>query len=1379
MAFVVTGRHVGVSAVATPTGTLVTDSVTPTASSLLLVFHGVINDNSATDPSFQSPSGGSLSYAQVCKYGDTINVPQGKTGTGRMAAALYRANVGASPSAHTITVDPYSGATIGMHGAVAIDITGHSSLTQVVQSKIFGINLDPAASGQAASFEMDSPPATGNLVVCGFFLNPGGLPSGVTTPTVGGQTFTASHASGATTTEPRAALFHRVWTGAESNRTITTSNLGTTIGQWIGFAVEVLASTNPLPPGDPGFGHIVLEDGSGNLEMEGTTEDYLLDTWVPTRSGTASLSLDGSGATSASASATASLSLSATGNATIPGLDLLVVHDDVGPSADDTNLINALTTIGHTVTTAIETSALPDVGYDAVILTESGSSSSTAVNSIAACLLPVMMFETSVNTALLATAGLTTSGSGTQYDLQGDPHGLNAGFPDPLTVFSGSKSFYGVAAASLPPGGEALAVGQGGVWVTAWVIDGGAQGAGGSPVPARRAAIGLITTRLSDIVSFTDSRSWFDGIVRWLGEDVGDSASGTASLSLSGSGAAEVAIVGSGQMSISGAGASAAVATATASLSLSGAGVHSSVGSASLSLSGSGTAQATTTGSASLSLSGSGIAQAATTGSASLSLSGSGTAQAATSATASLSLVGSGTAQAATTGMASVSLSGSGSAGYGTSGAASLTMSGSGTAQAASAGSASLSLSGSGTALGATTGSGSLELSATGAALSAVSGTASLSLSASADEYSPVIVVHHDTFDSTGVGSYITGGGTFSYATGDSHSGSASLQIDQNAVGFSLDYNWTGFPIEAGKAHTVSVWLKDVTEVPGFEVEFNALYQDILGSAVDFPGQNNGIYARLDIPDLGSGWSQYTLDLGVAPPLATHVWWALYNDSNAVIGTPVTLRVDDLEVIQLADGVAGSVTGSSSLDLSATGSAAFGNNGLANLSLTGSGAATTSITGSASLELAGTAGPTTPVTGTGSLSLIGTGVQSSVGTGSLSLTGSATASAALTGTGSVSLSGTGVQSSVASGSLSLSGSGSASAVAVASGSLTLSGAAVHSSVASSSLSLNGSGTGRAALVASAALTLSGTGTARAAVTGSASLDLSAEGVYGILGDAFLTLTGSGTARVSATASASLSLSGSGVAGNTEAITGTASLTLSGTGAARASVVSSASLSLSGSADPAARPVGSASLSLQGTGASAASLVGSAAVALSGTSQAGANLSAGSANLQLGASGATRAPVTGTASIDLLSSSIMRAATSGSATVFLSAVGSGEIETVGSGSLDLTGTTIAGGQESAFGVLVLTGSGAALGAGEVEAQALLTLRAFQTPRAVKNATAHLAIPQAAAALMLSQAGAALQVSQAGANLTMTQAGAGLKMPQSETHLTLPQGASSSV
>lgn len=192
--------------------------------------------------------------------------------------------------------------------------------------------------------------------------------------------------------------------------------------------------------------------------------------------------------------------------------NILVVRNSAGPTTDDTNLINFLTGRSHSVTNVADTSALPDSGYDICIVTDSGSSGSTAIGSIPTCQLPVMLFETTWQTARMSSAAATTGGtSGTTWDLT--THALNSGYSDPMTVFNSSQSMYGTTNTNLPSGVEVLAWANGSTThATAVIADTGATLTSGT-APNRRACMGLITSRLTGMVQ--NAPDWFEDIVLW------------------------------------------------------------------------------------------------------------------------------------------------------------------------------------------------------------------------------------------------------------------------------------------------------------------------------------------------------------------------------------------------------------------------------------------------------------------------------------------------------------------------------------------------------------------------------------------------------------------------------------------------------------------------------------------------------------------------------------------------------------------------------------------------------------------------------------------------------------------------------------------------
>lgn len=237
MAFTVTARHSGTSGTASAQ-THTTNSVTPTASSLLLVFAGVQSDSHSTAHSWQPPTGGGWTYTQIAasamyNWETTTLYP--------ISAAMWEAPVGGSPAAHTVTVDGWSGSLLGTYSELSCDITGHNTTTPVVQFKTGGAVVNPASSTASGSVTLDTTPVTGNLVVVGFSAGNDAV-GAFTSPTIGGQSMTQLH--NLTGNYTHAGLWYWVITGAESNATITCSDLGETVGDWAAVAVEIAAASS-------------------------------------------------------------------------------------------------------------------------------------------------------------------------------------------------------------------------------------------------------------------------------------------------------------------------------------------------------------------------------------------------------------------------------------------------------------------------------------------------------------------------------------------------------------------------------------------------------------------------------------------------------------------------------------------------------------------------------------------------------------------------------------------------------------------------------------------------------------------------------------------------------------------------------------------------------------------------------------------------------------------------------------------------------------------------------------------------------------------------------------------------------------------------------
>lgn len=165
------------------------------------------------------------------------------------------------------------------------------------------------------------------------------------------------------------------------------------------------------------------------------------------------------------------------------------------PNAQDTSIRDELVgrPEGNTVTYLSSADTLPNSGYDVLLITESGSSSSAAIASIPTCSLPVMLQETSVNTMRFCTSASSNALSGTQLDITtaGNSHSITTGLADPLTVRSSSGGMFGFPTSEAPAGVEILAVNNGATTSACLAVaDAGATLTSGT-APARRAYFGL------------------------------------------------------------------------------------------------------------------------------------------------------------------------------------------------------------------------------------------------------------------------------------------------------------------------------------------------------------------------------------------------------------------------------------------------------------------------------------------------------------------------------------------------------------------------------------------------------------------------------------------------------------------------------------------------------------------------------------------------------------------------------------------------------------------------------------------------------------------------------------------------------------------------
>ena len=248
MAIATTMRHTG-NGGTTGSQTQVTNSTTATASSLLIAVGGVQCE--ATDQAFswQTPTGGGLTYTSVREENHI-----GAGGTYRVGTQVFRAPISASPAAHTITFDAWSTTQTGWYSGKAFDITGHNTTTPIVQTA--GNSGQGAGSDTvAATIVLGGTPVTGNEVIAIFTVaaDSGG---GFAIPTAGGgNSFTAINNENQAYTQ--IGIFKRTWTGGES-LTITCSDLGQACYSWSAVAFEVAvaagaAATSIVVPSRAGF----------------------------------------------------------------------------------------------------------------------------------------------------------------------------------------------------------------------------------------------------------------------------------------------------------------------------------------------------------------------------------------------------------------------------------------------------------------------------------------------------------------------------------------------------------------------------------------------------------------------------------------------------------------------------------------------------------------------------------------------------------------------------------------------------------------------------------------------------------------------------------------------------------------------------------------------------------------------------------------------------------------------------------------------------------------------------------------------------------------------------------------------------------------------
>lgn len=157
--------------------TRTTSSFTPTANSLLVVVANCIRGNHTTAYSFQSPSGGGLTYTQrVTPFGVD---PTGFGTNFRQEMCVWTAPVGASPSSMTVTVDAFSGTDLAYYSVLVFEVLD-CNLTSPLFQAVVTDNVNPGATdAQAQTLTLGSNPTLKNGVVALFcpLVNTGSTPS--------------------------------------------------------------------------------------------------------------------------------------------------------------------------------------------------------------------------------------------------------------------------------------------------------------------------------------------------------------------------------------------------------------------------------------------------------------------------------------------------------------------------------------------------------------------------------------------------------------------------------------------------------------------------------------------------------------------------------------------------------------------------------------------------------------------------------------------------------------------------------------------------------------------------------------------------------------------------------------------------------------------------------------------------------------------------------------------------------------------------------------------------------------------------------------------------------------------------------------------------
>lgn len=225
MAFSLTSR-VNANNGASSSQTLTSSSFTPTANSRLFIFAAGERDAHVSAQSWSISNTGGLSFTLLDT--STIYSWNGDSNYALNSVCWY-ADVGASPSSMTVTVDPFTGTETAFISLIGFDVTGYDSGTPFAQASVDDGAQLGGGDSETDSIALGSAPTSGNLVVvfAGAGADSGGA---ISTPT--GYTALISQNNSYT----QAACFYHTSTTTAS---VTISDFGQSVGNWGGIIYEM------------------------------------------------------------------------------------------------------------------------------------------------------------------------------------------------------------------------------------------------------------------------------------------------------------------------------------------------------------------------------------------------------------------------------------------------------------------------------------------------------------------------------------------------------------------------------------------------------------------------------------------------------------------------------------------------------------------------------------------------------------------------------------------------------------------------------------------------------------------------------------------------------------------------------------------------------------------------------------------------------------------------------------------------------------------------------------------------------------------------------------------------------------------------------------